>query len=204
VAGAVVAPTPATFTLVNTGTVATGPMATSGTLGAGFALATYSCSGQSLTPNDKCTVTVTFQNATPCLAAQTTLTVTDGVASAPLALTATGVANGADYVLTFTPFEATGEDITLTLGATLPAPGLVFTLTNCGNTTGGVVEYDGNYDGNYFSKPTSNTCQGNAGLAELATCTIQQTVTGFAVTTNVVDTQAAGGQIARVTLAVVQ
>ena len=181
VAGAVVPPGTATFTLANNGQVATDKMLTSGSLAAGYTLTADTCYGQPLNPGGKCSLTVTFQNATPCAEASTVLTMTDDFVSASLDLSATGVASGADYQLTYSPHASTPPDMTIQLGGT---GAFTYTLTNCGNATGAAVIGFVNDAPVWFSKSfTNNTCTSNPGLAELASCSFQQDVNGVSATT---------------------
>jgi hypothetical protein len=102
---------------------------------------------------------------------------TDDVVSASLGLSATGVASGVDYQLTYSPHAASIPDMTLPLGTT---GAFSFTVTNCGNTTGGgILKIGVDASSEYFSLTMTNDgCTGHPGLGELASCTFQQKVSG--------------------------
>ena len=176
VVGTVVPPATATFSVVNKGTSATSNLSQLGTLAAGYNVTSDTCAGKSLLPGGTpCTVTVTFQNATPCAEVSTTLTMTDGVVSAPLALSATGISSAVDYQLT-----SSANPMHLAPGA---KGTFTFTLTNCGvaPTQTGYNIANLYLDANalYFQPLpyTNDGCTGHAALGELQSCSFQLNAT---------------------------
>jgi len=170
-------PATATFALVNTGVVPTNALLAPGMLAAGYTITANACTGQALDSGAGCSVTVTFQNATPCAEVSTVLTMTDGAVHSSLDLSATGVTNGTDYVVSSNPAVTT---LTLALNQVSP---IVYTVTNCGATAGDEITSIGHDDAvDFFPFPyVDDSCTG-ATLGELATCSFTVDATGAAMT----------------------
>jgi hypothetical protein len=153
----------ATFYLRNTGPVATFKLLMS-SLDSDYNVKPDACSGQPLAPGAQCAMTVIFQVANPCQTASTTLTLGDGTSSASLPLKGTGVASGADYLVTINP-----NPMHLAVGATGT---FVFTLRNCGSATGpGILKLGSDSSPSWFPPPYFNdSCTSNPGLAPLQSC----------------------------------
>lgn len=166
-------PASTTFFLRNTGSVATFKLSRS-SLDSNYGVTADACSGQSLGPNTQCAITISFQVATPCQTASTTLTMSDTKSSASLPLKGAGVASGFDYQLSVTP-----NPMHLALGA---SGTFSFKLVNCGNTTGpGISRILLDASPSYFPPPYfADSCTGNAGVGVLQSCSYQLTAKGAA------------------------
>jgi hypothetical protein len=177
-------PPPGSITvyLANTGTVATGALQAMPALAAGYSVPSTTCTtGLVLAAGGKCSITIDFQNATPCASVATSLTMTDGTVSTPaLSLSATGVTDVADYVLTANP--ASGAE---SLQPNQSAP-VVYTMQNCGNVAGNTfVDLSNDCTSTIFTFAPSNlTCSTTAPLAELASCQFEVTVSGTTANTS--------------------
>lgn len=156
---------PITFTVTNTGMVASGAMtANLGGSGAGdFTVGANSCTGMHLAPAGTCTVVVTF-SPSAVHSAMATLTATDGTAMAPATLEGRGVP---PVGLSITPSPYNFG--TATVGT--PTAAHTFTVTNLGGTASAVLDIQlGGLDSTQFMLG-ADMCSTHT-LAAHATCTV--------------------------------
>ncbi len=162
-----------TFTVTNTGGVATGNLTNtlSGTDQGSFTIVSGNCAGVALNPNATCNVVVRFDPASVgSKAANLNVSGTPG-GTASATLLGTGIAAGQ---ITITPTSFTFANTTV--GATSSSQ--TFTVTNTGGAATGALTtaLAGNDPGHFTLVAGSNGCQGVV-LAANGSCTIAVTFT---------------------------
>lgn len=180
-----------TFTLTNSGGAATGALSISLTGASAFKITANSCTGTSLGPGKKCSVTVRYTQAAAGQSNTATLTATSTKPAATTHLTLSGATGSPS--LSWSPTTGTGI---FNFGS-VPFPNTVtqtFTLTNSGTgSTGTLGASSPAAGGNFWIPSGDDGCQG-ANLAPGASCSVTVAFTPYDPMDSTTGTLSAGGQ----------